>query len=107
MDIYDPNGKKYEGSQDDILAKYASDIKDAKKRTIKKTVLRNGIFVSTVWLGINHSFGNNVLIYETMVFDGVDTFNEIDVTRYGTREEAKKGHTKMAHKYSRKKILKR
>ena len=107
MDIYDPSGKKYDGSDNAAIKQYASDMKDPKKKIVKQTRLKNGMLVSTVWLGINHNFGAGVpLIYETMVFDDFDTFNEVDVVRYSTREEARKGHTKMTHKYAHKHLKK-
>lgn len=50
--------------------------------------------VSTVWLGLDHSFGNGPpLIFETMVFgDG-----SLDLTchRYATEDEARQGHAEM------------
>ena len=99
MEIYDPSGKKYEGNQEAVLAQFISDIEDEKKRIIKKRILGNGKLVFTVWLGINHSLIDSVLIYETMVFDGVDTLNEIDVLRYGTKEDALSGHSRMIQKH--------
>jgi len=49
-----------------------------------------GIFVSTVFLGLNHRFGDGEpLLFETMIFNGSnDQYQE----RYTTREEALKGH---------------
>ena|SRR3990167_250941 len=52
--------------------------------------------VSTVWLGINHSFGGDntpPLIFETMIFVG-DGWLEIYCDRYSTLEEAGAGHKK-------------
>lgn len=49
------------------------------------------IRVSTVFLGLDHSFGigQKPLIYETMIFGGDnDSYQE----RYSTRDEAIKGH---------------
>lgn len=55
----------------------------------------NGCTVSTVWLGIDHSFGQGgpPLIFETMIFDHRDE-PELDewCMRYATKEEAVKGH---------------
>jgi len=50
---------------------------------------RNG-HVSTVWLGLNHAFGEGPpLIFETMIFGGpLDEYQE----RYSTEEEARVGH---------------
>lgn len=46
--------------------------------------------VSTVWLGINHRFGDGPpLIFETMVFGGgLDQYQE----RYSTEQHARAGH---------------
>ena len=51
---------------------------------------KDDIMVSTVFLGLDHSFGYSPpLLYETTIFGGEhDEFQE----RYLTREEAKRGH---------------
>lgn len=60
------------------------------------------IKISTVFLGIDHSFGvGPPLIFETMVFGG-DLDQEMD--RYSTWKEAVNGHKKMVRKV-RKNIL--
>ena len=51
------------------------------------------IFISTVFLGIDHSFGDGPpVLFETMVFGG-----ELDeeMNRYTTWEDAEKGHEEM------------
>ncbi len=49
-----------------------------------------GIVVSTVFLGLNHSFsGETPILFETMVFGG--KHHEL-MTRYHTRAEAEQGH---------------
>ena len=54
--------------------------------------------VSTVWLGLNHRFGDGPpLIFETMVFpdsawDGDGDLIELDTRRYSTEEAALLGH---------------
>jgi hypothetical protein len=50
-----------------------------------------GCQVSTVWLGIDHSFADNdpPVIFETMVFGG--PFDQFD-QRWRTEEEARRGH---------------
>ena len=54
------------------------------------------LWVSTVWLGLDHSFGDGPpLIFETMVFatDGTDIdWSEQICERYSTEEEALAGH---------------
>ena len=48
--------------------------------------------ISTVFLGLNHNFGEGKpLLFETMIFDGKhDEYQE----RYSTKEEALAGHAK-------------
>lgn len=50
----------------------------------------NGIHVSTVFIGLDHSFGGpKPLLFETMIFGGKhDEYQE----RYSTWEEAEEGH---------------
>jgi|SRR5690349_11295453 len=51
----------------------------------------NGKTISTVWLGINHSFiRDEAAIFETMVLE--DDFQDIYCRRYSTWQEAEKGH---------------
>lgn len=47
--------------------------------------------VSTVWLGVDHSFGEGIpLIFETMVFAEGDSM-DLDCRRYATEEQARGG----------------
>ncbi len=57
------------------------------------------IHVSTVFLGLDHSFGGPIpILYETMVFGGpLDGERE----RYATREQAITGHESMLAKVRR------
>ncbi len=59
-------------------------------RHVAQKVLRSGVRVSTVFLGIDHSFGGETpILFETMIFGGKhDQYQE----RYATWEEAEKGH---------------
>lgn len=51
------------------------------------------LWVSTVWLGINHNYGDGPpLIFETMVFVQEDMGGEIGCMRYATDIEALEGH---------------
>ena len=52
----------------------------------------NGVLVSTVFLGLDHAFGEGPpILFETMIFGGEhDQYQE----RYSTREEAIAGHKK-------------
>jgi hypothetical protein len=56
--------------------------------------------VSTVWLGLDHSFDNSLLplIFETMVFPS-DGFADEDMDRYASEEEARAGHKAMVERW--------
>jgi hypothetical protein len=55
-----------------------------------------GIFVSTVWIGLAWMLeveeGERPLIYETMVFYNDDSFDDVWCGRSATREDAEKTH---------------
>lgn len=54
--------------------------------------------ISTVFLGLDHSFGHGKpLIYETMVFGGA---LDQECRRYSTRQEALDGHAEMVKRVS-------
>lgn len=77
---------------------------EAEKR-VAETTLPNGRWVSTVWLGLNHQFGNGPpLIFETMVFlpreADVGLGEELDCDRYSTEAEALAGHERMCLKWA-------
>lgn len=62
---------------------------------IEKTEIGD-VLVSTVFLGMNHNWGEGPpLIYETLVFAG-DLDGEME--RYATEEEAREGHQKMVER---------
>lgn len=56
-------------------------------------------WISTVLLGIDHSFsgGGPPLIFETMVFRG--SASDLDMDRYSTEEQALQGHDAMVRKW--------
>lgn len=62
------------------------------ERVVAKTEPTSGVEVSTVFLGLDHSFDDGPpIIFETMVFGGpLDEQGE----RYSTREQALSGHTR-------------
>ena len=67
------------------------EIKDYK--IIKQEVV-GGFRVSTVWLGLNHNYGNGPpLIFETMIFPS-DGYDDLWCERYSTLDEATAGHEK-------------
>jgi hypothetical protein len=56
----------------------------------------SGVQISTVWLGLDHQYGDGPpLIFETMVFGGP---MDQEMDRYSTLEEAKTGHRRMVTK---------
>jgi hypothetical protein len=58
-----------------------------------------GLRVSTVFLGMNHSYdGGPPLLFETMVFR-LDEFEEFDIDRYATYQEALMGHEEMCQRW--------
>jgi hypothetical protein len=55
----------------------------------------DGFRVSTVWLGLDHNYGDGEpLLFETMIFGKSDSYDEIYMKRYSTWEEAEEGHRK-------------
>jgi len=74
---------------------------ETSERIVAKTVLNKGI-VSTIFLGIDHSFIPNspiekMLLFETMVFNsGTELDNE--PFRYSTYDQAVKGHDEIVKK---------
>ena len=70
---------------------------ESKERIVKQEEV-NGYKVSTVFLGIDHNFGEGKpLLFETMVFGGKDEEQE----RYSTYKQAEQGHKKMVDKYKK------
>ena len=71
----------------DIL-KWAAWFEKADRRVAKTE--KDDIRISTVFLGMNHSFSKGPpLLFETMIFGGE---HDRDLWRYSTWEEAEKGH---------------
>ncbi len=69
-------------------------------RHVAENTLPNDVRVSTVFLGLDHSFGQGTpVLFETMIFGGEhDQYQE----RYGTWEEAEAGHKKAVNLASNK-----
>ncbi len=59
-------------------------------RAVAKTTINGEVRVSTVFLGLDHSFGNGPpLLFETMIFGGKhDQYQE----RFETWDQAETGH---------------
>ena len=74
---------------DDLLT-WAKAFEDREARKVARTELGDGVYVSTVFLGLDHSFGQGPpLLFETMVFGGQ---HDQDMDRYTTWEQAEAGH---------------
>lgn len=89
-DYYDPEGRPLTLEEwGDLLEKRHHDPDTSWWH--KVTVVGNdSVEVSTVWLGMNHRFGDGPpLIYETMVFGGPMAEAQ---WRYSTKEEAWRHH---------------
>lgn len=74
---------------------------DEKNRIVKQEhVMQNGkeYFISTVDLGLDHSFGEGKPLYfETMIFEK-DSSHDLYCDRYETREEASKKHKELVER---------
>ena len=75
------------------MREWAEFFEDASRRIVRKTRLTSDIQVSTVFLGIDHSFGHGPpLLFETMVFRS-GSGEEMD--RCSTWDEAEAMHERM------------
>lgn len=111
------DGTPYGGGKNACL-RWAKDMNDKKLRRVKEDTLSNGLYISTVWLGLNHSFNpkGKPKIFETMVFDksnqskskkfsklfSLDSSlgEDLDQMRWSTEGEALAGHYLMVKKWS-------
>jgi len=75
------------------LFRWAQWLERAPDRIVARTEIDGGGVVSTVFLGIDHAFGEGApILFETMVFDGPLSDEQ---ERYQTRQEAVAGHALM------------
>jgi len=73
------------------MEEWAALFEDFESRVIGKSETAAGCQVSTVWLGMNHNYGEGPpLIFETLAYCDHISTNEIE--RYTTWEEAEAGH---------------
>lgn len=80
-----------------------------KNRRVGWKVCMDGTTISTVFLGIDHGWSNELpVLFETMVFQYPpelasnftdETLCDIEVQRYEIWEQAEKGHREMVEKY--------
>lgn len=96
-DKYDRQGKQITD-----LLQWAKLFERGDYKRVAVTTLPDGKWISTVWLGLDHSFGSGPpLIFETMVFPSKDDMGDLDCDRYSTEEEALEGHQRMVEKWSK------
>lgn len=83
---------------DDVM-EWATSYEDTDNRKIGEDRIR-GKYISTVFLGLDHSFGDGPpLLFETMVFpDEQDNWREEEGYRYSTYEEAEAGHKEVVNR---------
>lgn len=97
MTAYDRQGKPIGQEEWSRLSK------DPTYRRVASTKLPNGYVVSTVWLGLDYSFGSGTpLFFETMVFRKKIGGHDYDCERYSSQDEARVGHALMVAKWVKK-----
>lgn len=66
-------------------------------RRVANTVLKSGIRISTVFLGIDHAICGTPVLFESMIFGGP---NDGDMRRYFSWNEAEEGHSELVKRES-------
>ena len=84
IDYYDKQGNPL--TRDEYFALLIAI--DQNYKRVAATDVR-GVRLSTVWLGLDHGYDGEPLIFETMQFGGEGDGN---IERYSTLEEAQAGH---------------
>lgn len=85
--ILDKNGKP---KPEPDLLKWADWFEDKNNRIIRQDRFGE-ILISTIFLGLDHGWGGDVILWETMIFGGKEDGLQ---WRYRSRKEALKGHAK-------------
>lgn len=96
FDLYDRKGRPIS------VEEYGELTRQQDYKILKQTHLDSGIWISTVWLGLDHNYGDQgpPLIFETMVFESLHNWgSDVDVQRYSTEDEALKGHDELCELY--------
>ena len=102
--FYRMDGSPYPGTSHEQTLAWAKDFEDRANNGgfVAQETLPNGIYISTIWMGLDHNYGaGRPLIFETMVF-GAKAGKDLDQDRYASLEEAKAGHAAMVKKYKAK-----
>jgi hypothetical protein len=88
------------------LFQWAKDFENRDLRRVHEDTLPNGMWVSTVWLGVDHNFRRLMdgvgrpLIFETMVEDALFEWKDYQ-ERYSTETEAIAGHMETVERFRR------
>jgi len=94
-DKYRMDGSPYPPGLEGLL-EWGRDLEDTRGRIVEQETLWNGIWLSTVWLGLDHSFDPDgpPLIFETMAFNQITEEGRYDLwqERWSTLAEAEAGH---------------
>lgn len=99
---WDINGHThvYLGEGREAIRAWGEMMGDKDRRTVAAEEIKN-IYVSTVFLGLDHGFGDGPpLLFETMAFvhDGGDVKYDQVCWRYATWDEAERGHRDMCQR---------
>lgn len=104
---YKRNGEPYSDGIKGSM-EWGADFKNPAIKLVKQETLPNGLFVSTVWLGIDHNHyedDGQPIIFETMVFQKGDEEEklgeEVFCDRYSTEAEALEGHKAVVERFSK------
>lgn len=90
-----------EGEPIDDLLEWGRLFENMDIKCVAETTLPDGTWISTVWLGLDHSTGlGPPLIFETKVFSDEASRDDLDVARYSTEADAKEGHEAMVKRWS-------
>ncbi len=90
------DGNKTPVPEPDIV-KYSKWMDVDNNRRVAKTLVAEDVFVSTVFLGIDHAYEGPPLLFESMIFGG---HADQEQERYYTWAEALAGHTLMVMRAS-------
>lgn len=72
----------------------------SEEKIVAKTYV-SGFEVSTIFLGIDHGWGDGLLhFFETMVFN-IGSNTDLDLDRYSTYDQAETGHIEMVKRVFR------
>lgn len=97
---YRRDGTPYPEGHQGVL-EWAKDFENYSYKKLKDSILPNGRWVSTVWLGLDHNYGEGrPHIFESMVFPAKNNYSELAQERYSTEAEALEGHERLCKEFS-------